>query len=112
MLWKSADGLITSHHFQWYRVLYFPKTLNVRIILDWFDFRCKFGFGENKWSVVKRSPARFQLFPTNFRPIASNSPEKITAGRPFRCPYRNVEICRFHRAQEYESPRAENPSQN
>jgi len=29
---------------------------------------------------------------TCFQPLATDAPEKLSAGRPFWCPYRNVEI--------------------
>ena len=69
---------------------------------DWLHFRCYFGFGENNGSAVKgpAATARCRLSPKYSRPLATNPPEKLTAGRPFWCPYRNLEIYRYHRAQE------------
>ena len=65
------------------------------IALDWFDFSCCFGFGEKYKSATKRPTgllvtARSRLSPTISRLLATNAPEKLTVGRPFWCPYRNV----------------------
>ena len=68
------------------------------IVSDWFDLSCCFGFGEKYKSATKRPTgllvtARSPLSPTISRLLATNAPEKLTAGRPFWCPYRNVGSC-------------------
>ena len=52
---------------------------------DWFDFRCFVSFGGKNESAVKGPPvtARSPLSPRNSRPLATNAPEKLTAGWPF-----------------------------
>ena len=64
-------------------------------ITDWFDFRCCYGFGENNRSAVKRPTGyvtvRPRPSPTNSRPLATNAPEKLTAGRPILV---SLEECR------------------
>lgn len=76
--WKYWKGFITSYYFQWYSVIYFWKTLKVRIILY-----CCFGFGKNSRSVAKKDPpppACSQLSLTFSRPLVTNFPQKLTVG--------------------------------
>ena len=70
---------------------------SVRFELDWYYFRCCFGFGEKYKSAAKRPTGlqvtvRSRLSLTNSRQLATNAPEKLTAGRPFWYPYRMLEI--------------------
>ena len=81
----------------------FPKdTKFANHITDWLHFHCCFGFRENNSSVEKRPPAnaRSRLSATYLRLLATDVPERLSAGMQFWYPYRNVEIYRYHRAQE------------
>ena len=62
----------------------FPKdTKFANHITDWLHFRS------------------FSTVATYLRLLATDAPETLSAGMQFWCPYRNVEIYRYHRAQEY-----------
>ena len=97
----TSYGVITNDviHFE---VIYYSFPVNLNTLglveltaLDWFDFSCCFSFGEKYKSATKRPTgllvtARSRLSPTISRLLATNAPQKLTAGRPFWCPYRNV----------------------
>ena len=100
--------------FQGYFGIYFQKTLNAQIIL-------KIGFTfiivlvwvktTGHWSKGPLVTPCSQLPPANSWPLASNALEKLTAGRPFWCPYRDVKICLYHQAQEHQLQRTKNSTQ-
>ena len=56
-----------------------------------------------------RSPvtARSRLSPITSRPHTTDGPGKLNVGRPFWFPYWNVEICRYHRAQDHKGQRTQ-----
>ena len=81
-------------------MIYFRKTLNVRIILQiGLTFVVVLVLAKTKGQRSKGPPVTLVLHCS--RQVATNAPENLTARRPFWCPYRNVEIYHYHHAQEH-----------
>lgn len=85
-------------------MMFFRKTLNLRIILQTgFTFIVVSVFATTtvQWKKGPPANARSRLSATYLQLLATDAPETLSAGMQFWCPYRNVEIYRYHRAQEH-----------
>lgn len=82
-------------------MMFFRKTLNFRILQTGFTFIAVSVFAKTtvQWKKGPLANARSRLSATYLRLLATDAPETLSAGMQLWCPYRNVEIYRYHRAQ-------------